>query len=133
MISDMSKNSPATDFPYPFPAFLSPVLRILADGHEHGVEAIRERIAREFALTHEQLLLRRRVAFPTVFVNKVALAFMRLVIHKAIVAGSTKSGSYRITLMVSTFSRDTPKTRGSEICKERCTAEIIRHENDSRP
>lgn len=62
-------NFAATDFPYPFPAFLSPVLRILADGNEHGVEEIRDRIAKEFALTPEQLLLRRRVAFPTVFVN----------------------------------------------------------------
>ena len=89
--------SPATDFPYPFPMFMSPVLRILADGREHGVEEIRERIATEFALTPEQLLLRRRVAFTTVFVNKVAFAFMRLVIHKAIMAGSAPSGSYRIT------------------------------------
>lgn len=93
----MSKDSPATDFPHPFPVFLSPVLRILADGHEHGVEEIRERIAREFKLTPEHLALRRRVAFPTVFVNKVALAFMRLVIHNAIAAGSAQGGSYRIT------------------------------------
>ena len=32
-------------FPYPFPAFLSPLLRILADGNDHGVEEVRERIA----------------------------------------------------------------------------------------
>ena len=93
----MLTDSHTNDFPYAFPVFLSPVLRILADGHEHAVEEIRERIARDFELAPEHLALRRRVAFPTVFVNKVALALMRLVIHRAITAGSAHGGSYQIT------------------------------------
>jgi restriction endonuclease Mrr len=93
----MMMDSAVNEFPHPFPVFLSRVLQILADGHAHEVEEIRERIAREFALTPEQLLLRRRDAFPTIFVNKVALAFNRLVFHNAIEAGSGTSGSYRIT------------------------------------
>ena len=108
--SPMSTDAQETDFPYPFPAFLSPVLLVLADGQEHGVEEIRERVAREFALTPEQLRLRRRVAFPTVFVNKVALALNRLVFHRAIGPGSGSGGSYRIT------------SRGLDILKRRPTS-----------
>ena len=92
----MAKNATASDFPYPAPAYLSPVLRILADGEDHSIEEIRRRILAEFPLTPEQLSLRRRVSFPTVFVNKVAYAFARLVLHKAIVTGKVLAESYRM-------------------------------------
>jgi restriction system protein len=108
----MARHSPAGDFPYVAPAFLSPVLRILADGEEHSTEEIRSRILAEFPLTAEQLLLRRRVGLPTVFVNKVAYAFARLVLFKAIVAGEATPETYRIT------------DHGREVLK--------RHPNDAR-
>ncbi len=93
----MSSNSRPTDFPYLAPQYLSPVLRILADGAEHDVEEIRERILAKFPLTPEQRLL-KHPGFPiTVFVNKVAYAFARLVLHEAIVDKSGRGGSYRIT------------------------------------
>jgi len=93
----MPLNSSARDFPYPAPRYLSEVLRILADGTEHNVEEIRERILAKFPLTPEQLCL-KRPGFPiTVFVNKVAYAFARLVFHGAIVDKSGRGGSYRIT------------------------------------
>jgi hypothetical protein len=91
----MARNSPARDFPYSFPAYLSPVLRILGDGEDHSKEEIRGRILAEFPLTSEQLLLKRAGHNVTVFINKVALAFNRLVFHKAIV--EAMPGSYRLT------------------------------------
>ncbi len=87
--------TPVTDFPYSFPEFLSPVLRILADGEDHSTEEIRRRILVEFPLTAEQLSLKRAGHNVTVFINKVALAFNRLVFHKAIL--SARPESYRIT------------------------------------
>jgi restriction system protein len=107
----MARNSPR-DFPYPAPVFLSPVLRILADGEDHSIEEIRACILAEFPLTPEQLSLRRGVGLPTVFVNKVAYAFARLVLFKAIVAGQVMPESYRIT------------DHGREVFK--------RHPNDTR-
>src|SRR5208282_3362542 len=74
----------AKDFPYSYPEYLSPVLRILGDGLEHSTGYIRERILAEFPLTLEQLALKRAGYHTTVFVNKVAFAFNRLVFHKAI-------------------------------------------------
>jgi restriction endonuclease Mrr len=86
---------PGRDFPYSFPEYLSPVLRILGDGEDHSIEEIRRCILAEFPLTPEQLLLKRAGHNVTVFINKVALAFNRLVLHKAIVQAVPES--YRIT------------------------------------
>jgi restriction endonuclease Mrr len=77
--------------------YLSPVLRILRDGEDHAVQEIRQRILAEYPLTPEQLSLRRTGHSVDVFINKVALAFNRLVFHKAIVAGQAMPESYRIT------------------------------------
>jgi restriction system protein len=100
----------AQNFPYSFPEYLSPVLQILADGEDHPIAEIRQRILAEFPLTAEQLSLRRAGHPVTVFVNKVAFAFNRLVFHKAIV--QALPGSYRIT------------DHGREVLK--------RHPNDAR-
>jgi hypothetical protein len=83
------------DFPYSFPQYLSPVLRILGDHNDHSIEEIHGGILAEFPLTPEQLSLKRPGYNTTVFVNKVAFAFNRLVVHKAIVQMVPKS--YRIT------------------------------------
>jgi len=92
----MTRNSPTRDFPYAFPIYLSPVLRVVADGEDHSIQEIRHRILAEFPLTAEQLSLRRAGHNVTVFINKVALAFNRLVFHNAIVAGQVPA-TYRIT------------------------------------
>jgi len=86
---------PANDFPYAFPEYLSPVLRILGDGEDHSTEEIRRRILAEFPLTPPQLSLTRPGHNVSVFVNKVALAFNRLVFHKAIT--QAVPDSYRMT------------------------------------
>jgi len=93
----MAGNSRQNDFPYAFPAYLSPILRILRDGEDHPIQEIRQLILAEYPLTPEQLSLRRTGHNVDVFINKVALAFNRLVFHKAILAGQTVPGSYRIT------------------------------------
>ena len=107
----MATGSPARDFPYPAPKYLSEVLRILADGAEHNVEEIRERILAKFPLTPEQRFLKRAGYPVTVFVNKVAYAFARLVFHNAIVDTSGRGGSYRITDHGRNISRDIPHRR----------------------
>lgn len=86
---------PQKDFPYAFPIYLSPVLRILRDGGDHSIQEIRQRILAEYPLTPEQLSLRRAGHNVDVFINKVALAFNRLVFHKAIVQAVPES--YRIS------------------------------------
>jgi restriction system protein len=102
--------APVKDFPYSFPEYLSPVLRILADGENHSIEEIHRRILAEFPLSDEQLFLRRTGSNVPVFINKVAFAFNRLVFHKAIMEAVPES--YRIT------------DHGREILK--------RHPNDAR-
>jgi hypothetical protein len=106
----MARNSPAREFPYQAPEYLSPVLRILEDGKNHSKEDIRKAILAEFPLTPEQLSLRRPGYPVTVFFNKVAYAFARLVLFKAIVEQVPES--YRIT------------DHGHEVLK--------RHPNDAR-
>jgi len=93
----MARSSRSKDFPYAFPVYLSPVLRILGDGEDHPVQEIRQRILDDFPLTAEELSLRRPGHNVDVFINKVALAFNRLVFHKAIVSGQNMPESYRIT------------------------------------
>ena len=83
------------DFPYSFPQYLSPVLRILADGEDHSIQEIRRRLLAEFPLTAEQLFLKRPGYSVTIFLNKVAFAFNRLVFHKAIL--QAVPGAYRVT------------------------------------
>jgi restriction system protein len=85
----------SAEFPYTFPQYLSPVLRILSDGKDHSTEEIRNRILDEFPLSDVQLAMKRPGYSVTVFVNKVAFAFNRLVVHKAIIQGLPNS--YRIT------------------------------------
>lgn len=102
--------APVKDFPYSFPEYLSPVLRILANGQDHSIEEIRRCILTELPLSTEQLSLRRPGYNVTVFINKVAFAFNRLVFHKAIL--QVVPESYRIT------------DHGREVLK--------RHPNDAR-
>lgn len=91
----MPASSETKNFPYIFPQYLSPVLRILGDGADHHVEEIRRKILAEYPLTLEQLSLRRSASNTTVFVNKVAFAFNRLVSHRAF--EQVVPDSYRIT------------------------------------
>ena len=84
-------------FPHRFPAFLSPVLRVLADGSYRSVEEIRQRVAAELRLTAQDLELRHDSIHQSVFVNKVAHALSRLVVHRNIVAGRKGQQIYRIT------------------------------------
>jgi hypothetical protein len=88
------KNSSAKRFPYLYPIYLSPILVILRDGEYHSIEDIHQHILAEFPLSQEQLAMKHRSGV-SVFVNKVAFAFNRLVLHKAIVRG--QPASYRIT------------------------------------
>jgi restriction system protein len=87
------------DFPYSYPQYLSPVLQVLADGETHPTEEIRARILAGFPLTPEGLEIKRPKCPSTVFVNKVAFAFNRLVDHKAIDGNppGASPGAYRIT------------------------------------
>jgi restriction system protein len=87
------------DFPYSYPQYLSPVLQILSDGETHCTEEIRTRILADFPLTPEELEIKRPKYVCTVFVNKVAHAFNRLVLHKAIEGDPPRPapGAYRIT------------------------------------
>jgi hypothetical protein len=98
----MSASSETKDFPYIFPQYLSPVLQILGGGADHHVEEIRRKILAEYPLTPEQLSLRRSGSKTTVFVNKVAFAFNRLVPYRAI--EQVVPDSYRITA----HGRDVP-------------------------
>jgi restriction endonuclease Mrr len=93
----MVRESAESDFPYGAPEYLSPVLAILSDGNDHPIEEIRENILAKFPLTPAQLTLRRPSYPITVFVNKVAYAFARLVFHNAIVRVEVSPESYRIT------------------------------------
>jgi restriction endonuclease Mrr len=93
--AEMSDDTGSADFPYSFPQYLSPVLRILSDGHDRSIECIREKLLREFPFTPIQLSMKRHGYPVTVFHNKVAFAFNRLVHHKAIV--QIIPGSYRIS------------------------------------
>jgi hypothetical protein len=78
--------SPSNAFPYPFTAFLSPILRVLSDGGEHEVEEIRLRVAADLSITQEHLFLFHEKIHQSVFTNKMALAFNQLVCHEAITA-----------------------------------------------
>jgi len=92
----MPNNSPTTIFPYSYPEYLSTVLHVLSDGADHAKAQIRERVLSRFPLTPEQLSLKHlSTNNQGVFVNKVAHAFSRLVIHKAII--EVEPDSYRIT------------------------------------
>jgi hypothetical protein len=84
-------------FPHPFTVFLCPVLHILADGAEHGVEEIRRQAAAEIGLTPENLALRHDSINQSVFVNKVAHALNRLVTHHAIAGEPKHQQVYRVT------------------------------------
>lgn len=73
------------------------MLRVLADGSDHRVEEIRQRAAAELGLTPETLALQHVLAHQSVFVNKVAHALSRLVVHRAIVPSPKHHQTYRIT------------------------------------
>jgi hypothetical protein len=96
---------------------LSPVLLILRDGGDHSIQEIRQRLLAEYPLTPEQSSLRRAGYNVDVFINKVALAFNRLVFHKAIVAGQAPE-SYRLTDHGREVLKECPTTQGSGIFSE---------------
>jgi len=85
----------AISLPYKFPVYLSPILIILADGRDHDKQEIREMILAQFPLSQAELVLKPESSPVSVFMNKVAFAFNRLVYHKAII--EVVPGKYRIT------------------------------------
>jgi restriction endonuclease Mrr len=63
---------------------LLPVLRAIADGAEHGVERIRERVAEELRLTKDELTEIHRKSGQNVYANRVAFALAYFNVGKAI-------------------------------------------------
>jgi len=63
--------------PIPDPqTLLLPVLKVLADGAEHEVEEIRERMTNQFGVTPSEIAQKNKRGF--VFVNRVAWALAHL-------------------------------------------------------
>jgi restriction system protein len=77
-----------------YPALLLPVLRLAADGKDHGVEELRKRIALEFDVTPEEQATKLKSG-STVFVNRVAWALAELNLAKAVTL--IQKGVYRIS------------------------------------
>jgi restriction system protein len=73
---------------------LLPVLRAVADGNEHPVTAIRDRIAEELRLSLEELNGIHPKSGQNVYVNRVAFALAYLNMGKAIT--KKKEGRYQI-------------------------------------
>ena len=79
---------------------LLPVLKVLADGTEHNVEEIRERMKNQFGVTPNELAQRNKSGF--VFVNRVAWALAHLSMEAGPVGHAKeitliRKGVYRIT------------------------------------
>jgi len=79
---------------------LLPVLKVLADGTEHNVEEIRERMKNQFGVTPNELAQRNKSGF--VFVNRVAWALAHLNMEAGPVGHAKeitliRKGVYRIT------------------------------------
>lgn len=72
-----------------------PLLALLADGEEHRVEGLRVELARQFALTDEELDERTPSGKQNVFVNHVAWALVQL--GQASLVEKLRTGVYRST------------------------------------
>jgi restriction system protein len=87
--------------PIPDPqTLLLPVLKVLADGAEHEVEEIRERMKNQFDVTPGELAQKNKKGF--VFVNRVAWALAHLNMEAGPMGHATeitliRKGVYRIT------------------------------------
>ena len=73
---------------------LMPVLRAIADGTEHGVKGIRDRVAEEWGVTNEERKEIHPKSRQGVYVNRVAVALAYLNMGKAIT--KTGKGMYQI-------------------------------------
>jgi restriction system protein len=79
---------------------LLPVLKILADGAEHEVEEIRERLKNQFSVAPSELVQKNKRGF--VFVNRVAWALAHLNMEAGPIGHAKeitliRKGVYRIT------------------------------------
>jgi restriction system protein len=87
--------------PIPDPqTLLLPVLKVLADGAEHAVEEIRERMRNQFGVTPSELAQTNKKGF--VFVNRVAWALAHLNMDAGPIGHATeitliRKGIYKIT------------------------------------
>jgi restriction system protein len=73
---------------------LLPVLRAIADGTEHRVDGIRERVAEELRLTKDEREEVHRKSGQNVYVNRVAFALAYFNLGKAIT--KKREGVYQI-------------------------------------
>jgi restriction system protein len=73
---------------------LLPVLRAIADGTEHQVEEIRNRVAKELRLTHDEQMEIHPKSGQNVYVNLVAFALAHFNMGKAII--KKQEGLYQI-------------------------------------
>jgi restriction system protein len=78
-----------------FQSFLAPVLKLMADGAEHTSGELREKIAKHFNFTPEDLAERLPSGLQTIFDNRVSWSIVYL--RKAGALESLKRGSYRVT------------------------------------
>lgn len=93
-------------------ALLLPVLKVLADGTEHRVEEIRERMESQFSVTPSELAQRNKTG-TSVFVNRVAWALAHLNMKAGplghpIALTLIKKGVYKITEHGTTILRRNP-------------------------
>ncbi len=88
--------------PIPSPqTLLLPVLKVLADGAEHAVEEIRERMKNQFGITPSEFAQKNK-AGNSVFVNRVAWALAHLNMEAGPIGHAKeisliREGVYRIT------------------------------------
>lgn len=99
--------------PIPDPqSLLLPVLKVLADGSEHTVEEIRERMKSQFGVTPSELAQKNKRGF--VFVNRVAWALAHLNMEAGPIGHAKeitllRKGVYRITDRGSAILRRSPR------------------------
>lgn len=90
-----------------YEAFMLPLLRQLADGAEHQVRDVRERLATEFKLTPADRAERLPSGKQSYFDNRVGWA--KTYLEKAGLATSVRRGVYRITDLGKKVLADKPK------------------------
>src|SRR5579883_1014663 len=78
-----------------FQSFFVPVLRCTADGAEHSMAELRDRIAADLKLTREELTQKLPSGVQTVFANRIAWTAVYLM--KAGALERIKRGVFRIT------------------------------------
>src|SRR5712664_2311166 len=78
-----------------FESFMLPLLRALEDGADHSVSEVRERIAREMALTEEDRAELLPSGKQAIFDNR--LGWAKTYLDKAGLVATVKRGVYRIT------------------------------------